>query len=105
MCDRFGLLCSYCKQGAPHPSPQELDWSSEDWDGTKAKAREQTNSLMGYNTPRPHTDIEQTTDVNEIAFSKLQIGQSDLKEEKLEVTDSLIPPPLTEMPEDMVRKE
>ena len=38
-CDRFGLSCSYCKQGALHPSPQESDWSSKDWDGTKAKTK------------------------------------------------------------------
>ena len=39
--------------------------------------------------------MEQTTDIDEVAFSKLQIGQSDLKEEPLEVTNSLIPPPST----------
>ena len=36
-CDRFGLSCSYCELGAPHPSPQELYWSNEDWDGTKPR--------------------------------------------------------------------
>ena len=56
-CDRYGLSCSYCEQGALHPSPQESDWSSKDLDGTKAKAKEQTNSLMDYNTPRPQMDI------------------------------------------------
>ena len=76
--------------------------SSEDWDGTKAKARENNNSLMDYNMPRPQTDIDQKADVNEIVLSKLQIEQSDLKEEMTEVTDSLTPPPPTEMPEDMV---
>ena len=36
-------------------------------------------------------------DIHEVAFSKLQIGQSNLKEEPLEVTTSLIPPaPTTE---------
>ena len=42
VCDSFGLSCSYCEQGALHPSPQNLDWSSEDWDSTKAKTREQS---------------------------------------------------------------
>ena len=87
-----------------HPSPQVLDWSSKDWDGTMAKAREQTNTLMDYNTPRPQTDIDQTTDVNEVAFSKLKIRQSNPKEELIEVTDSLIPPPLIVTPEDMEGK-
>ena len=99
-CDRFCLSCSYCEQGAPHPSPQESDWWSEDWVSTKAKAREQIDTLMDYNTPRPQTDFDQATDVNKVAFSKLQIGHSNLKEELIEVTDSLIPPPLTEIPED-----
>ena len=70
-CDRFGLSCSYCKQGAPHPSPQEFDWSNKDWDGTKAKMKEENNSLMDYNIPKPQTDTDQKIDVNEIAFSKL----------------------------------
>ena len=48
-CDRFSLSCSYCKQGAPHPLPQQSDWSSKDWDGTKAKAMEQTDTLIGFN--------------------------------------------------------
>ena len=37
---RFGLSCSCCKQDALHPSPQESDWSSKGWDGTKTKTKE-----------------------------------------------------------------
>ena len=59
---------------------------------------------MDYNTPRPQIDIDQKADVQEIAFSKLQIRQNGPKKELIELTDSLIPPPLTEMPEDMVGK-
>ena len=33
--------CTYCKYDAPHPPTTPSDWSSEDWDGNKAKAREQ----------------------------------------------------------------
>ena len=55
---------------------------------------------MNYNTPKPQTDIDQT----QIAFSKLQIRQSNPKEELVEVTDSLIPPLLTKMPEDTGEK-
>ena len=57
-CERFGLSCSYCEQGAPHPLPQESDWSSKDWDGTKAKGKEETNSLMYCDTPEPQTDLD-----------------------------------------------
>ena len=59
---------------------------------------------MDYNMPKPQTDIDQKTDVDEIAFSKLQIRQSDPKEELVEVTGSLIPLPMTRVPEDMVEK-
>ena len=38
-------------------------------------------------------DIEQTMDIDEIPFNKLQIGQDDLKDEPLEVIESLVPPP------------
>ena len=80
-CDSFSLSCLYCKQGVLHPFPQESDWSSKDWDGTKTKAREQNNSLIDFNDPKPQTNIDQTTDIDKVAFSKLQIRQSSLKEE------------------------
>ena len=51
--------------------------------------------------PKLPVDFDQKTDVDEIDFSKLQITQSDPKEE---LTDSLIPPPMTKTPEDMVQK-
>ena len=48
--------------------------------------------------------MTKTTYVDEVAFSKLQIRQSDPKEEPIKVTDSIIPPPLTEMLEDTAGK-
>ena len=90
-CDSFGLLCSYCEQGVLHPSPQELDWSSKDWDGDKAKAREQNNLLLDFSDPKPETNTDQTTDIDKVAFSNLQIGQGNPKrEEPVEVMESLI---------------
>ena len=59
---------------------------------------------MDYYMPRPQTDNDQKMDINEIAFSKLHISQNDPKEELVEVTDLLILPPMTRMPEDMVEK-
>ena len=53
--------CTYYKYEAPHPSPEPLDWSSEDWDGKKAKAREQ-KSLTDFTPPKLDTD-QQMTDV------------------------------------------
>ena len=46
--------------------------------------------------------MEETTFIDKVAFSKLQIRQSDLKEELIEVMKSLIPPPqVTETPDDV----
>ena len=42
-CDSFSLSYSYCEQGALHPLLQDSDWSSEDWDGTKAKLGRRLN--------------------------------------------------------------
>ena len=92
-CNGFGLSCSYCKQGAPHPSPQDLDWSSEDWNSVKEKRREQNKSLIDFSDPKPKMDIVQTMDIDKVPVSKLQIGQDDQKEEPWEVMESLIPPP------------
>ena len=76
---------------------QDSDRSSEDWDGTKAKAREQSKSLIDFHDSKPQTNTEQTTDIDQVAFSKLQIRQGDPREEPLEVMKSLIPPlPATE---------
>ena len=100
-CNGFSLSCSYCKQGAQHPSPQNSDWSSEDWDGNKAKTKEQNKSLIDLSDPKPKTDMEWTMDIDERPFNELQIGQDDSKDEPLEVTESLVPTPqVTETSDD-----
>ena len=65
-CNGFGPCCSYCKQGAYHPLPQGSDWSSKGGDGDKAKAREQSKSLIDFSDLKPKTDTEQTTDLDEV---------------------------------------
>ena len=47
LCTRSLRDCTYCKYNPPHPSPAPSNWSSEDWDGDKAKAREQ-RSLIDF---------------------------------------------------------
>ena len=45
--------------------------------------------------------MDKTTDIDEVPFSRLQIGPDDQKEEPLEVTELLVLPPSTsETPED-----
>ena len=81
--------CTYCKYEVPHPSPEPLDWSSEDWDGEKAKAREQ-KSLIDFMPPKPDTnqqtmdvrvDKKETVTTDDIPFQKL-ITYSDNPDEE-----------------------
>ena len=92
-CECFGAACSHCKHEAPHPSPMQSDWSSEDWDGEKAKTREQ-KSLIDIDPPKP--DCRQTIDLEIADDLPIDIitKHKDKKEEELpEVTDALVPPP------------
>ena len=72
-CECSDGLCTYCKYEAPHPSPELSDWSSEDWDGEKAKVREQ-KSLVDFIPLKQDTD-PQTMEVmaEDIPFQKLTI--------------------------------
>ena len=91
-CEHYDGLCTDCKYEAPHPSPEPLDWSSEDWDGEKAKAREQ-KSLVDFMPPKQDTDpqmMEVTTD--DKPFQKLTIWSDDPDENPTEVMNTLIPP-------------
>ena len=92
-CKCYGPTCSYCRQNAPYLSPIHSDWSSEDWDGDKAKGKEQ-KSLNDIETPKQKMDMEKVTDMDEVPFHKLKLGQDEKREGKpLEVTESLVPPP------------
>ena len=56
ICDEYGPSCSFCRQEAPHPSPQESDWSDKDWNGTRTKAQKETgetNLLSDWDLPKP----------------------------------------------------
>ena len=48
--------CTYCN--TPHPSPAPSDWSSVEWDGDKAKVREQ-RSLIDFKLV--DTQVQDTT--------------------------------------------
>ena len=91
-CEHTDGSCTYCKYEAPQPFPVPSDWSSEDWDGKKAKAREQ-KSLVEFMPPKLDTD-PQTMEVmaDDIPFSKLIIWSEDPDKNPAEVTNRLIPP-------------
>ena len=81
------------QEQTPHPSPVPLDWSSEVWDGEKAKAREE-KSLVDFMPPKQHTDPQMMEVMaDNIAFSKLTIQLDDPDKNPAEVTNRLIPPP------------
>ena len=40
-CNRWRLPCPFCALSALHPSPVESDWSDEDWNGEKPRAKEE----------------------------------------------------------------
>ena len=54
-CEHFGATCSFCRQQVHHPSLDQPDWSSEDWDGDKAKTRQQ-NPTVRFDIPNPKSD-------------------------------------------------
>ena len=102
----------YCKFNAPHPSITPSDWSSEDWDGRKAKAKEQRSFLdfklleqQIQKTLQDTThDVPQDTTqdaVSDKQETELIDGMQNLTlEQKLDTrykTDILVPPP--DMPE------
>ena len=79
---------------SPHPSPIVSDWSSEDWDGEKAKKREQ-RSLIDLNFPKLDQKQMMDSDIlKELLIQNLNIHDDRKEEEKSpEITDSLVPPP------------
>ena len=86
VCKHFGPACSYCKHEAPHPSPVHSDWSREDWDGDKAKAKDK-KSIIDFEPPEPNndkgtdqqTDIGKATEVDDLPFQNLTIGKDQIK--------------------------
>ena len=77
----------------PHPSPAPSDWSSEDWDGDKAKAREQ-RSLIDFklvDTQVQDTTWETMLDRQEKDLVN-DIDNLMLDQDKTTPTDTLDPP-------------
>ena len=73
---------------SPHPSPIPSDWSSKDWDGEKAKAREQ-RSLIDFDPPKPV--LRQMTDseiLNDLPIQNLTIQEDEKEEKSPEITDT-----------------
>ena len=74
VCEQFGVTCSFCRQQVPHPSPNQSDWSSKDWDGEKAKAKEQ-NPFFKSDTLKTEAENSTSDLVGSLPFQGfIQIG-------------------------------
>ena len=103
-CNRSPKDCTYCAYSAPHPSPAPSDWSSEDWNGDKAKVREQ-RSLINFKladaqvqdtTQETTIDRQEKDLVNGIDNLMLDADKTtptDTLAPKLDMSDTLIPQP------------
>ena len=95
LCTRSLKDCIYCKYNAQHPSPAPSDWSSGDWDGDKAKAREQRSLIDFKLFDNQIQDIIQDT-LQDKQEKGLINGLENLTLEQdkttSNMTDTLVPP-------------
>ena len=108
ICDRCGPSCSFCKLNVLHPSPQEPDWSDEDWNWTHNTIQEETgetNLLSDWDLPKPQSEPNSKLEVDKLDIDKLNVAQDSPKEEWIKVTDSLILPPTTSEEEEKATME
>ena len=88
VCERFGPSCSFCKQNILHPSPQESDWSDEDWTGGHTNTQKQTGRLTYYWTgtcPNPNLSPDSKPEVDKINMDKLSLEHDNPQEEQIQL--------------------
>ena len=90
LCTKSFEGCTYCKYNAPHPSPVPSDWSSKDWDGDKARNREQ-KSLIDTLLEKETQDGTQEKQEKHL-ISNLENLALEQDKTTLNMTDTLIPP-------------
>ena len=100
VCNRFGPMCQFCKQSAPYHSPPRAGWTDKDWNGKQTKTQKPAgdiNLMSDWDLPssqyNPNSKLEE---FNKINIDKLGLDPDNPQEEPLQVTNSLIPPPMTE---------
>ena len=101
LCTRSLKGCTYCKFNTPHPSPVPSDWSSKDWDGDKARNREQESlidTLLDMETQDRTQDKQEENLISNL--ENLMLEQDKTTSNK---TDMLIP--LLETSEEKQEKE
>ena len=83
------------QQNVLHPSPQESDWSDEDWTRrhtSTQKETEETNLLSDCNLPKPQSEPNSKPEVDKLDMDKLVLEHDNPQEEEIQVTDSLTLP-------------
>ena len=108
VCDRFRPMCQFCKQSVPHPSPQESDWTDEDWTGEHTKTQKQigeTNPLSGWDLASPQYNPNSKPEVDKVNMDKLSLDHDNPQEELMQDTSSLIPPPTMDKKEKTTTQE
>ena len=77
-CKKWGLACPFYVKSTLHSSPQESDWSDEDWDGDRQRAKElkkkaDSNLATTTNTATTaaHTDVDCLSDTATAPICKL----------------------------------
>ena len=75
----------------PHPLPNQSDWSSEDWEREKAKAKEQS-PFFEFDTPKIKAGNPTTDLVGSLSFQSLKIQPDKMDEQALEVSTTPMPP-------------
>ena len=71
--------------------PNQLDWSSKDWDREKAKTKEQ-NPFFKYDIPKTKTEYSISDLVGSLPFQGLKIQPDKMDKKAPEVSTTLIPP-------------
>ena len=109
VCNRFGTMCQFCKQSAPHPSLQESDWMDGDWTGEQTKTQKsvgETNLMSDWDLPSPqYNPNSEPVEIDKINIDKLSLDLDYPQEELVEIPNSLIPPPTTEEVEKTTTQE
>ena len=90
LCTKSLEGCTYCKYNAPHPSTVPSNLSSEDWDGNKARNREQ-KSLIDTLLDRETQGRTQEKQEKHL-ISDLENLMLEQDKTAPNMTDTLIPP-------------
>ena len=91
----FRPTYQFCKQSILLPSPQESDWTDEDWTRGHTKTQKpvgETNPLSDRDLSSPQYNPDSKPEVDKINMDKLGIDHDNPQEELIQVTDSLILP-------------